>query len=142
MEQFVDFAARNWYLFAALFVILGLLIGSEIMRFLRGIPAINPTRALQLMNHEDAIMLDIRDSGEYKSGHIPEARHIPFNDFKTRLKELAKFKEQPVILYCRMGNRSAAAGAALKKDGFSNVYTLQGGLQAWQNANLPTSKKK
>jgi rhodanese-related sulfurtransferase len=87
-------------------------------------------------------VLDIRDSGEYKAGHIPEAYHIPQRELKQRLKELAKFKEKPVIVYCRTGTQSAAAGSLLKKEGFATVRTLNGGITAWQNANLPLRKKK
>ena len=141
MEQFLDFAARHWYLFAALFVILGLLIGGEVMRKMRGIAAIGPNQALQLMNHEDAVLIDTRSNGEYKSGHIPEARNVPHGEIADRLKDLAKYKNKPVILYCATGSRAGATGASLKKDGFENVYTLQGGLGAWQNANLPITKK-
>lgn len=141
MEQFLDFAVRNWFLFAALFVILGLLIGSELIRKIRGVTAISPAQALQLMNHEEAVVLDVRDGAEYKSGHIPDARHIPHNEIKDRLKELTKVKSRPIIVYCQTGNRAATVGALLKKEEFNTVHTLQGGLPAWQSANLPISKK-
>ncbi len=141
MEQFIGFAARNWFLFVALFVIIGLLIGGEVLRKIRGVTAVNPNQLLQLINHQNAIILDVRDSGEYKSGHVPDARHIPFNDLKGRLKELVKLKDKPIVIYCNSGGRATAAGAVLKKDGFETVHTLGGGLSAWQNANLPISKK-
>ena len=141
MEQYIDFAARHWYLFAALFVILGLLIGGEVMRKLRGVSAVNSNQALQLMNHQDALVLDIRDSGDYKAGHIPEARLIPYGELKDRLTELAKYKDKPIIVYCNVASRATNAGGILKKDGFQTVHTLQGGLAAWQNANLPISTK-
>jgi len=142
MAEFIDFAFRHWYLFLAFFVILGLLIGGELMRKMRGITALNPTQALQLINHQDAVLIDVRDGAEYKAGHLPDARHIPLNEIGQRLKELNKFKEKPVIVYCRTDNRAGTAGARLKKEGFSTVHTLQGGIAAWQNANLPLSKSK
>ena len=141
MEQYIDFALRHWYLFLALFVILGLLIGNEVLRKIRGIVALTPNQALQLINHQDAVLIDIRDGGEYKSGHLPDARHIPFAELKKRLKELNKFKEKPLILYCRTDTRAGSAAAQLKKEGFTKLHTLKGGLTAWQNANLPISKK-
>ncbi len=141
MEQFVDFALRNWYLFVALIAILGLLIGAEVMRKIRGISALNPTEALQLINHQDALMLDIREGTEYKQGHIPDAKNIPQSALAKRLRELEKFKNKPIILYCQTGARSSSAAAVLKKNGFETVHNLSGGLAAWQTANLPTRKK-
>lgn len=141
MEQFIEFALKNWYLFVALLVILGLLIGGEILRKVRGIDNVTPARALQLLNHDDAVVLDIRDLGEYKAGHIPDARHTPLSNLKDRLSELTKFKNKPVIVYCQTGGRSGSACALLKKNGFETVYNLSGGLSAWQSANLPVKKK-
>jgi rhodanese-related sulfurtransferase len=141
MEQFVEFVIKNWYLFAALAVILVLLIGAEVLRKVRGVSNVSPTDALQLINDQDAIVVDIREAGEYKQGHIPEARHIPSGKLKERLGELQKFKDKPVILYCRTGATSSGAGALLKKQGFGAVHNLSGGLPAWQNANLPISKR-
>lgn len=142
MEQYIDFAARNWFLFAALFVVLGLLVGGEIMRWRRGISAISATQTLQLLNQNDAVLVDVRDESEYKAGHIPDARHAPMSDLGNRLKELNKYKDRPVVVYCLTGSRSAAAAAQLKKAGFQTVHTLQGGLHGWQNANLPITRKK
>jgi rhodanese-related sulfurtransferase len=141
MQEFVEFAFRHGLLFVALIVILGALIGGEILGRIRGVKNISPTQALQLINHDDALVLDIRDSGEYKSAHIPNARHIPLKELENRLGELAKFKDKPVILYCRAGVSSSGAGGTLTKNGFKMVHTLSGGLPAWQNANLPVSKK-
>lgn len=141
MHEYIDFAMRHWYLFVALFVILGLLIGNELLRAMRGVKGLSPNQVLQLINHEDAIVVDVRDIGEYKAGHLPHARHVPFKEIDQRLKELNKFKDKPLILYCATDTRASSAGARLKRAGFSAVHTLQGGLNAWQNANLPLSKK-
>jgi rhodanese-related sulfurtransferase len=141
MEQFIEFAAENWYLFVALIFILGWLIGSEVLRKFRGVTSVTPVQVLQLINHEDAVVLDTRDISEYKLSHIPGARHIPANTFQNRLQELQKFKDKPVIVYGRVGTSSTNTCALLKKQGFTAVYSLNGGLPAWQNANLPTSKK-
>lgn len=142
MAEFIDFAFRQWYLFVALFVILGMLVGGEVLRKIRGIKALNPTQALQLINHQDAVVIDVRDAADFKTGHLPDARHVPMSELGQRLKELIKFKEKPVILYCRTDTRASSAGARLKKEGFTSVHTLQGGISAWQNANLPLSKSK
>ena len=141
MDIYIDFVIKNWYLFAALVAILGLLIGSEVLRKIRGVISLSPTQALQLINDQDAVVLDTRDIGEYKAGHIPNARHASMDTIKNRSGELEKFKGRPVIVYCRAGNTSSSAGALLKKSGFEQVHNLTGGITAWESANLPISKK-
>ena len=138
---FEDFIVKYWYLFAALGIILGLLIGTEVLRRLRGVAAVNNTAAMQLINHQDAVLLDIRNEGDYKAGHIAAARHIPLKELKTRMKELMKFKSKPIIVYCQTGMQSSSAGNMLKKEGFSDVKTLHGGIVSWQKDNLPVRKK-
>jgi rhodanese-related sulfurtransferase len=141
MAELREFAAENWYLFIALIAILGWLISGEILRKMRGVTSVTPAETLQLINHQDAIVLDIRDGGEYKSGHIPAARHIPANNVQNRLNELQKFKDKPIIVCCSSGVSSEGVCALLKKNGFTTVHSLKGGLPAWQNANLPVTRK-
>jgi rhodanese-related sulfurtransferase len=141
MNQLAEFLVNHWGLSLALLLVLGLLIGGEIRRKLRGIPNIAPLEATRLVNHEQAIVLDTRDEGEYRQGHILNAVHIPLADLERRSTELERFKGRPVIAYCRSGNRSLSAGALLKKQGFERVFNLGGGILAWQNANLPVTTK-
>ena len=97
MSDFAEFALHNWLLFLALFAILGMLIGGEILRKMRGVSALDAAGALRLINDQDAVIMDIRDAGEYKEGHIPQARHIPFGALRERLGELAKAKDLSLI---------------------------------------------
>ena len=142
MSDFTEFALHSWLLFLALFAILGMLVGGEILRRMRGVSTLDPAGALRLINDQDAAIVDIRDAGEYKEGHIPQARHIPFGALQERLGELAKVKDQPIIVYCRTGSISQSACALLKKNGFANVHSLNGGLPGWMDAHLPISRKK
>lgn len=142
MKDFTEFALQNWLLFLAAFAIVGVLVGSEILRRLRGISTVNPTDALRLINDQEAWVVDIRDAGDYKSGHIPQARHIPLANLKDRLSELTKVGDKPVIVYCRSNSVAQSACALLKKHGIANVHSLSGGLTAWQDAHLPISRKK
>lgn len=142
MSDFAEFAQHNWLLFLALFAILGMLVGSEILRKMRGVSTLNATEALRLINDRDAWVVDIRDGGEYKEGHIPQARHIPFAVLKERLGELTKAGDKPIIVYCRTGATSQSACALLKKNGITAAYSLNGGLLAWADAHLPVSRKK
>lgn len=105
-----------------------------------GGPAVTPVQAVQLINKEDAVVLDVRDPGEYSSVHILNARNIPLKDLDARTKELEKLRQKPVIVACDTGSRSGAALSALKRQGFANVYNLRGGLGAWQQAGLPTER--
>jgi rhodanese-related sulfurtransferase len=96
--------------------------------------------ATQLMNRKNAIVLDVRDGTEFASGHIKGARNIPLNELDTRVEELKKFKEKPIIVSCRTGTRSGAAIRALRKHEFAQVFQLKGGLAAWEQASLPLEK--
>lgn len=142
MNDFAEFASQNWLLFLALFAILGMLVGGEILRRVRGVNTLNAAEALRLINDQDAWVVDIRDVGEYKEGHIPQAHHIPFSALRERWGELTKAGAKPIIVYCRNGTTSQSACALLKKNGIANVHSLNGGLPAWQDAHLPISRKK
>lgn len=127
----------------ALFVASGaMLFWPEIMRLAGGAATeIGTLEATRLMNQGSTLVLDVRDEKEFSEGHLPRARHIPVRELSTRLEELAKFKSKPVIVTCRSGPRAGAACRLLKKSGFTNVYQLKGGINAWQQASLPLEKK-
>jgi rhodanese-related sulfurtransferase len=90
-----------------------------------------------MINHQDAVLIDVREDGEFAEGHILNAIHIPLGALSANLNRLEKYRNAPIIVGCRSGNRSAHACRLLKKKGFENVYNLHGGILAWQNANLP-----
>lgn len=142
MSDFAEFSQQNILLFLALFAIIGMLVGSEVLRRMRGVRSVNAAEALRLINDQEAWVVDIRDAGEYKAGHLPQARHLPFTVLKERWSELAKAGDKPIIVYCRTGSTSQSACALLKKNNIANVYSLSGGLSAWLDANLPVSRKK
>lgn len=107
---------------------------------IRGIKEVNCIEAMQLINHKNALVLDVRENDEYKAGHVLNSMLIPLGKLNQRVGELEKYKEQPIVVLCRSGNRSAMACALLGKQGFTQVYNLGGGVIAWQKANLPLSK--
>ena len=102
---------------------------------------LTPAEATLLMNREDALVLDVRETGEWGAGHITGARHITLGQLDKRLSELEKFKEKPIIVVCATGNRSSSACGQLKKHGFGKVYSLGGGILAWRDASLPLTTK-
>jgi rhodanese-related sulfurtransferase len=105
------------------------------------VASVSPAEATLLMNREDAIVLDVRETGEWSTGHINGARHITLGQIESRLSELEKFKEKPIIVVCASGNRSTSACNQLKKHGFGKVYSLGGGVAAWREANLPLTTR-
>ncbi len=140
MEQFVEFVTNHIILAGAFIAILTLLFIELFGAKLKGYPAVSPGEATQLINREDAVVLDIREDNEYHGGHIVNSIHIPMGYLKDRQGELEKFKTKPIIAVCRSGNRSGAACSQLKKAGFDNIYNLKGGMMAWQHASLPIDK--
>jgi rhodanese-related sulfurtransferase len=95
---------------------------------------------VQLINRRDALVLDVRDKGEFAAGHIPNARNIPMPELSGRLRELEKFKARPIVINCQSGMRSASVCGLLRKNGFNEVFTLRGGLNGWVEASLPVEK--
>lgn len=102
---------------------------------------VNTLQATQMINREDALVLDVREPAEYEKGHILNARNIPLGELDQRANELSRWKAKRVIVSCATGTRSGAALAILKKHGFTNLVSLAGGLGAWQQAGLPVEKK-
>lgn len=136
-----QFLQDNWML-TALAIISGvMLVWSFVGARLSGVEQADTLKATRLVS-DDALVLDVRETGEFDSGHIPKAKHIPLGQLGKRLGELDKHKDKPVLVNCRSGARSSRACNTLKKAGFSAVYNLAGGIQAWERANLPLTKKK
>ncbi len=117
-----------------------MLIWSFIGNRVRGVKDVDCAAALQLINHKDACILDVREPDEFKGGHLLNARHIPLGKLRERIGELERYRDKPIIVVCRSGQRASTACALLGKDGFSQVYNLTGGVVAWQKASLPLER--
>lgn len=107
---------------------------------IRGIKEVDCVAATQLINHKNALVLDVREESEYQTGHVLNAKLIPLGKLHEHFGELEKYRDKPVVVVCRSGARSANACAMLGKQGFSEVYNLAGGMMAWQKGNLPVKK--
>ena len=107
---------------------------------IRGIKEVNSAEALQLINHKNALILDVREESEYKSGHILNSKWIPLGKLAQRIGELERYREQSIVVVCRSGNRSASACSTLGKQGFTQAYNLSGGVMGWQKSNLPLER--
>lgn len=117
-----------------------MLILPAIKSKLSGAQAADTTQAVQLINHQDALVLDVREANEFAAGHIANAKHIPLSQLADNLKPLEKYKDKAIVVNCHSGSRSAMACGTLRKHGFTQVYNLKGGIMAWEQAGLPTVK--
>lgn len=135
----LEFIANNWLLFIALAVIL-ILLGHNLIVGSQG--SVDPLGATDMINHKDAVVVDVRPAADFAKGHVIHAINIPINSFKSQIGILQKHKERPIIVNCRSGSQSALACQQLRKDGFQDVYNLSGGIMAWENAGLPLTRKK
>ena len=138
MTGFVEFVRNNLLLFVVAFVS-GAMLLWPVFRKGTGGPWVNTAEATHLINREDALVVDVRDPGEYGAGHILGAKNVPLSRLDDG--ELSKRKERPVVVYCDGGERAGKAISVLKKRGFARVVNLSGGIGAWQQAGLPVEKK-
>ena len=121
-------------------LISGAMLLWPLVRRTTGGPWINTTEAIALINRQDALLLDVRDPGDFGAGHILGAKNLPVARIEAGAGDLAKKKERPLIVYDDGGEHSAKAAAALRKQGFTQVANLSGGLGAWRQAGLPVEK--
>lgn len=135
-NELVKFASQNiWWL--------GLALGSGVMLvrpMLRSGGSVTHHEAVVQINRGNALVLDVREDVEFAIGHIAGAKQIPLSQLASRLNELQKWKDKPVIVNCQSGVRSAKACKILGKNGFTQVANLTGGLAAWQSAKLPVTR--
>ncbi|MNV87451.1 Thiosulfate sulfurtransferase GlpE [compost metagenome] len=116
------------------------IIATEIARLFRGYKSLKPAELTHLINAGNAVVIDLSASGEFEKGHIVGSRNVQLAQLTPAHKLLASAKQSPVVLVCRTGNTSATAAKTLKKAGFEQVSVLEGGIPAWQAADLPLVK--
>ncbi len=141
MDQFIQFVIRHWLLSGAFLVVLILLIIEELKKRGLGSP-VSPQAAVNLMNHEQAVVVDIRDKTAFSNSHIINAINIPQADLERGLNKLEKYKQRLLIVACTSGQKSQAVAVKLRKNGFEKACALAGGVNAWKNADLPLVKGK
>ena len=134
----VRFIEHNTLMVAVAAISGGMLIW-PLLRQRTGGPWVSAQEATLLINREDALVVDVRDPGEYGAGHVIGAKNVPLAQIESS-GELAKRKDKPIILCCATGQRSSQALASLRKRGYARVFNLTGGLAGWQQAGLPTEK--
>ena len=139
-QRILEFFSNHPGLSMAFIAILGGLVWTLFQGRSHGIRKVTPSDATRLINSDDAVVLDVRSDIEYKQGHIINSVHIPQSYLNDQIQKIEKHREQPIITACKSGNDAARVGALLLKRGFTKVYSLNGGIAAWEAANLPLVK--
>ncbi|MDX1347999.1 MAG: rhodanese-like domain-containing protein [Thiomicrorhabdus chilensis] len=139
--MFIEFVQEQMLLFVALIVIILMLIYTYVGDRIAGYKSVQTDEAIRLYN-DDAFMLDVRTAGEFKEGAIGNATNISVTELPSKIDSLKADKSQPVLVYCLTGARSSRAASMLVKKGFTQVYNLAGGINAWKSAGLPVGSVK
>jgi rhodanese-related sulfurtransferase len=133
----VKFLLDNWMLIAVA-IISGTMLLMPIIQGAGG--GLTADGAVQLINREKAVVIDVCETEEFAAGHVGGAKNIPLNLLEEKLASTVKNKALPLILVCGTGARSARAVSIAKKLGYENTQSMSGGLKAWRTANLPVEK--
>ena len=134
----MKFVIVNWTLIAVALASAGMLFWPVLKGATGG--GLDAAQAVQLINREKAVVIDVCEANEYAAGHVGGAKNIPLNQLEEKLPGVVKNKALPVILVCQSGARSNRAVAIAKKLGYEQAQSLAGGLGAWRSANLPVER--
>ena len=134
MQFFLD----NWMLIAVALSAGSMLLWPALSG--GGPGALTADGAVQLINREKAVVIDVCDAGEYAAGHVVGAKSIPLGELEAKLPGAVKNKATPLVLVCASGMRSSRAVAVARKLGYENAQSLSGGMKSWREANLPIEK--
>lgn len=135
----LEFLQKNILLVAAA-VGSGAMLLWPLLRGAAGSGSVSTLEATQLINRQDALVVDVREPARFAEGHILGARNVPLADLARRVGELEKFKNRPVIVACDSGNSSQRAVRELRARGFANAVSLAGGVRGWLQGGLPMEK--
>jgi rhodanese-related sulfurtransferase len=139
MQRLFEYISHHPYLAAAAILAAVALAVYEIWARLQAFAALSAMQVVRLMN-QGALVLDLRNRDSYDAGHIGEARHMPAADLVAQADSLKKWRDKTVITYDDSGMGGAGAARTLTKLGFTKVFNLEGGLNAWIKDNLPLTK--
>ncbi len=136
MNEIIDFVVKHWQLSSLLAVLVIAYVVFELRQEL-GNKQVSSEQAIDLYNHQQAAIVDIRSKAEFSTGHIVGAMHIERKDLESKPKKLQKYAQKPIIIVCVNGKSSATVAKLLQTQGFPQALSLAGGIQAWQAATLP-----
>lgn len=142
MDRYIEFIFNHYILVLAFAVVTYLLVQEIIDSIVNKARHISPLSLVAKMNNEEVVIIDVREAPEFVDSHIEQAINIPLSKFKDELPKLEQYKTKPVIITCQNGARSASAGRQLTKAGFNKIYSLTGGMTAWEEEyKLPVKLK-
>ncbi|GAA4423223.1 rhodanese-like domain-containing protein [Acidovorax lacteus] len=133
----MKFVLDNWYLIVLALASGGLLLWPTLRS---GGGSLTPASAVQLINREKAVVIDVCETEEFAAGHVVGAKNLPLGQFEERLAGTVKNKALPLVIVCASGARAQRAVGLAKKLGYENAQALSGGMRAWREANLPVEK--
>lgn len=142
MEQLLEFIAGHRILTGAFGVVLAALIATEAMRLVRRWKEVDTHEAIRQINREDAVVIDVSNSADHAKGHILGAMHMPPSRIEAGNRALLRYKDSPVLLYCKNGQISPQIAGKLVRLGFSRVSVLKGGLTQWISDSQPVSRAR
>ena len=140
LPDLLAFAGRHPLLSLALLGLTLAIVFNELSAFTRGFKALGPAALTALVNRDNALVVDLRPHADFEKGHIPGSKNVQPSQFDPENKQLAAARSLPVVLVCKAGQASGDAARRLRKAGFERVYVLDGGIAAWQQADLPLAK--
>jgi rhodanese-related sulfurtransferase len=134
----LNFLIENWFLIVAALVSGGMLLYPMLVSGAQG-AAVSPAQAVQLLNREKGVLIDVSEPEEYAKGHAVGSRNIPFGQIEGH-KQLPSNKALPLVLVCPTGARAGRAAGMLRNLGYEKAQVLAGGLKAWREASLPVER--
>ncbi len=140
LPDLLAFAGRHPLLSLALLGLTLAIVFNELSAFTRGFKALGPAALTALVNRDNALVVDLRPHADFEKGHIPGSKNVQPSQFDPENKQLAAARSLPVVVVCKAGQASGDAARRLRKAGFERVYVLDGGIAAWQQADLPLVK--
>ena len=134
----MTFLINNWFLFLAA-VVSGGLLAWPVLAGGAAKRGVSPAEAVNLINRERGVLIDVSEPAEYATGHASGAKNVPFGNLETT-NDLPKNKAVPLLLMCPSGARANRGVAILRKRGYDNASAVAGGVSAWREANLPIER--
>jgi len=138
VKFFFDFVVANWVLFLIVISSGAMLLWPMLQGAGRG--ALSAEDAVQLINRQRAVVVDVRAPEEFAAGHVSGARNVPLDQLEAKLAGTVKNKALPLLIVCATGTRAQRAVALARKLGYEQAQVLAGGLKSWKAANLPMEK--